>query len=184
MSTIKTFHAKVKLDGTIAPTATDDSSLGYNVSSRWIDITNDKEYVCVDSTASAAVWIETTGAGSGSIHTDCYTWYDSSAKPYADTTSVSYTTIDRIIFPGTSFDTPSSIKIITNVETGYTGSVRIYDLTNSLTIAEVSFTNIIFEIVDLGTLSNLSSAQAIWEVQLKTSSINREVQASSMRINY
>ncbi len=57
-SVIKTNHA-----GTTAPTATDDSGSGYAVGSRWIDTTNDKEYVCLDATTSAAVWTETTGAG-------------------------------------------------------------------------------------------------------------------------
>jgi len=47
---------KVKLDATIAPIATDDSAAGYAVGSRWIDVTNDKEYVCLDSTATSAVW--------------------------------------------------------------------------------------------------------------------------------
>ena len=59
-------NLKVKLDGTAAPAAaTDDITLGYTVGSRWFDITNDKEYVCLDNTDGAAVWTETTGAGGG-----------------------------------------------------------------------------------------------------------------------
>jgi len=54
-----------KFDATTAPTANEDSGDGYAVGSRWIDITNDKEYVCLDSTATAAVWTETTGTGGG-----------------------------------------------------------------------------------------------------------------------
>ena len=50
-----------KLDGTAAPVlATDDITLGYTVGSRWFDVTNDKEYVCLDNTDGAAVWTETT----------------------------------------------------------------------------------------------------------------------------
>lgn len=48
-----------------APTTGDDSGDGYVVGSRWIDTTNDAEYVCVDNTATAAVWTETTGGGGG-----------------------------------------------------------------------------------------------------------------------
>lgn len=48
-----------------APTANDDSGDGYVVGSRWIDTTNDKEYVCLDNTLTTAVWTETTGAGGG-----------------------------------------------------------------------------------------------------------------------
>ena len=59
-------NLKVKLDGTQAPAAaTDDVTLGYAVGSRWFDITNDKEYVCLDNTDTAAVWTETTGAAGG-----------------------------------------------------------------------------------------------------------------------
>ena len=58
-------NLKVKLDGTAAPTVNDDTDLGYAVGSRWFDITNDKEYVCLDNTDGAAVWTETTGAGGG-----------------------------------------------------------------------------------------------------------------------
>jgi len=55
-----------KFDGTAAPAAaTDDITLGYVVGSRWVDVTNDKEYVCLDNTDGAAVWTETTGAGGG-----------------------------------------------------------------------------------------------------------------------
>jgi hypothetical protein len=51
---------KNNLAATIAPVATDDSAISYEVGSRWIDTTADKEYVCLDATATAAVWAETT----------------------------------------------------------------------------------------------------------------------------
>ena len=53
-------NTKVKLDGTSAPTTTDDTSEGYSVGSVWVDVTNDKAYICVDDTDDAAVWVETT----------------------------------------------------------------------------------------------------------------------------
>lgn len=52
-----------KWNATAAPAVTDDSGDGYAVGSRWIDTTNDKEYVCLDSTVGAAVWTETTSTG-------------------------------------------------------------------------------------------------------------------------
>jgi hypothetical protein len=54
---------KMNLAATGAPAAANDSGAGYAVGSRWIDTTNDKEYVCVDATAAAAVWTETTQSG-------------------------------------------------------------------------------------------------------------------------
>ena len=51
--------------GTAAPTVNDDENADYRESNVWVDTTNDKAYVCIDATATAAVWTEITGAGSG-----------------------------------------------------------------------------------------------------------------------
>jgi len=48
---------KSNLAATTQPTTTDDSSSGYSVGSMWVDTTNDAAYICVDATASAAVWL-------------------------------------------------------------------------------------------------------------------------------
>ena len=42
---------------TVAPTATDDAAAGYEVGSQWFDTTADRWYVCLDATATSAVWI-------------------------------------------------------------------------------------------------------------------------------
>lgn len=52
-----------KFDATSAPTINDDVDLDYVVGSRWCDVTNDKEYICLDNTDGAAVWTETTIVG-------------------------------------------------------------------------------------------------------------------------
>lgn len=56
-------HILNKLDATEAPGVGDDSADGYSVGSRWLDVTNDKAYVCLDATEGAAVWTETTQSG-------------------------------------------------------------------------------------------------------------------------
>ena len=56
-------NIKVNLIATVAPTVNEDSGDGYSVLSRWADITADKEYVCLDATVAAAVWVETTSVG-------------------------------------------------------------------------------------------------------------------------
>lgn len=43
---------------TVAPTVNDDSDDGYGVGSWWFDTTADRAYVCLDATATAAVWVE------------------------------------------------------------------------------------------------------------------------------
>lgn len=56
---------KSNLGASTDPGATDDTNSGYAVGSRWINTTLDKEFVCLDATASAAVWTSTTAAASG-----------------------------------------------------------------------------------------------------------------------
>lgn len=54
---------KCEFGGTAPPGTGDDETAGYAVGSRWLDTTNGAEYVCLDASAGAAVWIETTGGG-------------------------------------------------------------------------------------------------------------------------
>lgn len=46
--------------GSTAPTTNEDSADGYSVGSSWFDTTNDKAYLCLDSTIGAAVWKDMT----------------------------------------------------------------------------------------------------------------------------
>lgn len=55
--------------GTTAPTVNEDAGDGYSVGSVWIDTTNDKGYVCADSTVGAAVWQQFSGTGATSAIT-------------------------------------------------------------------------------------------------------------------
>lgn len=47
---------KTNLTATVDPTAAAGSGAGYAVGSRWINVTTDDEFVCVDATVAAAVW--------------------------------------------------------------------------------------------------------------------------------
>jgi len=60
-----TSNVKLNHAASAAPGLTDDSASGYVIGSRWIDTTAKKEYVCLDATATSAVWTETTGAAGG-----------------------------------------------------------------------------------------------------------------------
>ncbi len=63
-------NLKVNLTATTAPGVNDDSGSGYAVGSRWLDVSADKEYVCLDASAGAAVWPETTAVGAGGGETN------------------------------------------------------------------------------------------------------------------
>lgn len=56
-----------KIDATTAPTVNDDAGDGFSVRSLWVDVTNDKTYICVDSTVGAAVWQQVSGTGVGTV---------------------------------------------------------------------------------------------------------------------
>lgn len=57
---------KHNIAATAAPGVGDDSADGYSPGSLWVDTTNDLAYVCLDSSAGAAVW-QLIGSASGTI---------------------------------------------------------------------------------------------------------------------
>ena len=100
-------------------------------------------------------------------------------EPYVKTGSATYVTVGYFMFPGTSVYTPSQWTIVGS-RNGTTGVAyyRLYDATNTNTIAEVSKTTDVVEIVQDSSLTNLPSGQAIFEVQ-----INRTT-GSECRLHY
>jgi|LGVF01.1.fsa_nt_gb hypothetical protein len=58
---VETYEAiKSNLGAGVVPNVNDDSGSGYAVGSRWIDTIGNTEYVCIDSTLGAAIWMNTT----------------------------------------------------------------------------------------------------------------------------
>jgi hypothetical protein len=108
------------------------------------------------------------GSGASSGYFQNVTLSDSS-NPYLQTTNNSYTVLSRCIFPGSSV--VSLTKILASVSTisgSYSLDIRIYDITNSLVIAEkLTITSTTVTIHDLGTISNVPVNQAIFEIQLR-----------------
>jgi hypothetical protein len=84
------------------------------------------------------------------------------------TSSPTYVTLQRFIFGGSAnWSTPQVLKVISKVASA-TGAVRVQDVTNALTIAEnAAITATSDSIIDLGTISNVPTAEAVWEVQAK-----------------
>ena len=81
----------------------------------------------------------------------------------------SYEIKGSFVWPGSSYiGTPVSIKIAGILDVAGTGYVKIYDLTNSQQICEGTLTTTDWSIADLGTLSNIPTGEAVWEIQLKS----------------
>jgi hypothetical protein len=97
---------------------------------------------------------------------------NSDTNPYISTTSTSYQSISQFIFPGTTglHGPPDTALVIGSAASdGSTSGFRIQDITNTLTIAEsaAATTNVAEAIIDLGSVSNLPTGQAVFEIQIK-----------------
>ncbi len=88
-------NLKVNLFGTVSPSAINDSSQGYNVGSRWIDIVNDEEYVCVDDFFLAAVWKKTSATTTDDIAEDSNLYYTEARVDANSNVSLNTTHRDR-----------------------------------------------------------------------------------------
>lgn len=157
-----------KFDATAAPTANDDSGDGFEPGSMWVDVSADKAYICLDATATSAVWTETTQ--SGSIQTPIEISIGGNAAPQFSTSSTSYVVAAAFRFAGTTaLGTPTAMKAIGFKDASPTSwDVQIFDATNANIIAtKTGNTGTASELVDMGTLSSLPTGAAIFEVQLK-----------------
>ena len=143
---------KYNFVATIAPGVTDDIDSEYNVGSMWIDVTNDKAYISVGSTAGAAVWVETTaGAGGGDPDQNLFETVagDSGTSAVADTVTDTLT-----IAGGTGLTTvgDSSLdKITIDLARATNGGILIntndiqLDINNLLADTPVAADTIAFE---------------------------------------
>ena len=154
------------------PTTTDDSSKGWAVGSR-IKAKDGNVWMCMDASVGAAVWKAQTG-----------TSLPHSFNPELTMSGPSYVAVAIFLWPGTAeTGTPSAIKII-GYGTGDNWQARIVDVGQAKTVCECAVqTNGTNAIVDMGTLTNLAAAPAMWELQLKRSgSGNPDVFCAAMHI--
>jgi hypothetical protein len=104
------------------------------------------------------------------------------------TGDTSYFTAHIFCFQGTDLlGAPEEISIICGWIDNTTQSVRIYDITNNQVICERTDITTEFPVVeDMGTISNLTAAPALWEVQMKRPQGGpaREVAVASMHMRF
>ena len=145
---------KTNLGASADPGAADDSAAGYAVGSRWINTTADREFVCLDATAAAAVWAETT-AGVGGTHAASHTdgsddIQDATAAQKGLATAAQITKLDAIEAGATADQTGAEVK------TAYEGEVN----TNAFTDAEQAKLGGIEAAADVTDAANVASAGA------------------------
>lgn len=140
---------------------------------------------------TAGYLLVTQGAGAAPVWQDAdqaisrffsYSFTSSSGSPYQETTSAAYENIGDFIFPGTSaVDAPTALLATIQLGGGTSMDVRVFDVTNATTIAElIGYTNLAFTIQNLGTLSNITTTPAIWQVQLRGNGGGRKARISAV----
>lgn len=127
--------------------------------------------VTVDGPTKKAT-IKSTGGGPGDGWALGFPLIHDNSKPFLAVSEAVYTEKADFIFPGTTQIGSSSFKIkaIAKSNEGVDQTkgidIRVYDVTNSLVIAEVvDVFNNTKQIIDLGSVSNLPSGEAIFEFQ-------------------
>lgn len=171
---------KNNLSASVDPTNTNDGSIGqgYSEGSMWINTTAKRTFTCADATTNAAVWKQAGGFGySGYKQT-----FTTTSQTYYSSGLTSPSVQCYFEFPGTAVaGTPSKFRVLTS-RNGATGTayVRLYDLTNSLEIALVSYTSATMQFNEDTSLTNLPTGAAIFEVDLYVSSGS----ANASRLHY
>lgn len=104
------------------------------------------------------------------------------------TKSGTYEAVGIFIFRGSNdVGTPVSIKAIFGCDAGVTGDVRVYDVTNSQLIAELTGSTVAYpSLVDLGAIANVPTGEALWELQVRKTAGggNDNVNASGASVRY
>jgi len=97
-----------------------------------------------------------------------YSLTSSSGNPYIESTAESYEVVGYFDWPGSnSVDMLTSLFAVAWIGGGTSMSVRIYDITNVATVAELTgITDTTPVTQDLGTLSNISADASTWEIQI------------------
>jgi len=122
------------------------------------------------SGTSSTTWVDVNQANPNSTLPASYRFNDSNGSP-ASVSSTVFTTLASFVYLGTNTDSTmiNILAIVGANGNNALGEVQLFDFTNS-TIIATSATfgpNIPKAIINLGTISNLPTGQAILEIQLR-----------------
>jgi hypothetical protein len=95
----------------------------------------------------------------------------------------SFTRMAALVWRGsTVMGTPAAIKMVATDVGNVDGTVQIYDVTNSTVICSVQVTANTPTLLSFGTLSNIPTGEAVWEIQVSSS--GGVVSIDSLSIQY
>ncbi len=145
------------------PGSTDDVHMGCHVGSRWVNVNTKRAFVCTDATANNAVWYQVSIPSA---------FYETVACNLT-TANREYQVAQSFPFIGTSKVVLESISVIavqSGGDSNVTFDIRIHDVTNNTTIAEITGLNAPTKgIFSVGSLSNLPSGQAVFDLEIRRS---------------
>lgn len=152
------------LDSGTGGTVTDE------INSKGLEYAADYSANFTDNSLASKKYVDDNAGGSSVLNFQ----FGSDNKSYLKGKDATYEMLSQFFFEGTTaFGTPTTAKIRFTNKGGITSSVRIYDVTNAQVIAEQTgldpAVEEVFETVNMGALSNLPAAEAIFEVQLRVS---------------
>ena len=163
------------------PTSTDDIDSGFEPGANWLNTETGKIYGCTDNTSGSAIWVDITGLGTVKVLSSidwCYTIISSgygSIRNYARVKGNTWVSLGVQVFAGTTTWIPSLFKAVAELNSSGTGYIRLYDLTNNETLAEITVTDTSMTIYTDNSLSNLPDSEAVIEVQAKTQNSSTQI---------
>jgi hypothetical protein len=115
---------------------------------------------------------------------DDFIFTGSDTQPYQRIRKTQWQLAARVRFRGSDdMGAPLAVKAVMWVSAGAEAWARIFDVTNDAVICEGgSTTSEVAEVVDLGTVQNVPTGEAVWELQVKRS--GSEGRIHSLSIDY
>jgi len=98
-----------------------------------------------------------------------------------------YKSLRQFIFPGTTLldIAPQAFRIVCSVDNPAEGSIRLYDITNNNTIAEITgISGENDQIVFDSSLTNIPIGESILEIQAKTNKPGKQIYISSAVLKF
>lgn len=148
--------------------------------------TNGDEFRNVSVPSPGTSWFKIVEGANGAASSFTLSYSDQNDSTLFSA-STSYKVMSEFMFPGTTeTGIPSKIELVAGSATASFGAdFKIFDRTNSLTIAEVlNHISLIRVILNMGTLSNLPAGAAIFEIQGRKPAPGQKAEMSALRMKF